>query len=333
MSPRILLTLGKKSESNELWVKAGLVTTIINFEHAAPSGYRRGSRALGLGLDSLLLAIKSIPRRGPVLVTNPWIGIASKLLGRRDVAVIGLYAAPGSRSFKLLRLVLRASPIVTTVQMEADAWIAAGGRAAAVLYGNTFYYPQHDQEDRRPETRTLRIFVGGSSDRDIEVLQRLENEIRLSREAVVLVVVTGDAASQWSGDHSSIVHTGYVPARRFGELVAESDVVFLPLLQSGRAAGHMVTVGALEAGVPVASTPCAGMHGYINGDSVRELDMLNPLLPQLQSIKDRFANSGTDLRAYWGEHYSRRSFVERVGEAIGQLERVAEHPTVEKGAV
>jgi hypothetical protein len=297
-------------------MSAGFIRGIIQFEHAAPSGYRFGSRALGLGLDSAILALKALTTRGPVLVTNPWIGIATKLLGRKDLAVIGLYATPGSRTFKLMRHILKDAPVITTVEIEARAWSAAGGRAAAVLYGNTFHYRRRFDE----LSGELRIFVGGSSDRDPEILRRLEQEIKSSDRAVALVVVTGDTPSYWAEGKSTIRHSGYVPADYFGTLMGESHVVFLPLKQSGRAAGHMVTVGALEAGVPVSTTPCDGMEGYIDGHAVSVLDPDLPLLPQLEERRLMFADRSEELSNYWRSKFSRQAFVERVGEAIARFD-------------
>jgi glycosyltransferase involved in cell wall biosynthesis len=314
---RTFLSLGRRNDTDRLWQEAGYIGKLIQFEHAAPSGYRRGSRALGLGIDSMVLAAKALGSRGPFLVSNPWIGIALKLTGRKDVAVIGLYAGAGSRNFRLMRMILKDSPIVTMVDIEAEAWNAAGGRAAPILYGNTFHYP-HRVDDT---SHKLRLFVGGNSDRDAAILARLEAEIRASSDAVSLVVVTGDTPSEWSSDRSSIVHTGYVSAQKFGEYIADSDVVFLPLLRSGRAVGHMVTVGALEAGVPVASSPCEGMTGYINGDTISELDIEQPLIPQLRNLKESFADRSAYVRKFWLDNFSRRAFVDRIGDALVQLDQ------------
>lgn len=317
---RILLTLGPSSEADLLWIDSGFIGSVVRFQRAAPSGYRLNSRVLGLGMDSVVVALKAIFRRGPVLATNPWVGMAAKILGREDVAVIGIYASPGSTSFRLMRKVLGDSAVITTVSVEADAWVEAGGKAVSVLYGNTFEYPRHLERD----DSVLHIFVGGSSDRDMGILERLEGEIRESREHVLLRVVTGGSPSTWHGQTSRIEHLSYVPAAEFGKLVADSDVVFLPLLPSDRAAGHMVTVGALESGVPVAITSSRGMGGYVNGSSVYELDTEQPLLPQLAERRLAFWHRGDEIRDYWRVNYSRRAFVARVGEAMSSLNASAD---------
>jgi hypothetical protein len=314
---RTLLTLGADSHNDRLWIESGVASAVVRFQRAAPSGYRFGSRLLGLGLDSFCLALKAVRYPGPVLVTNPWIAIASKIIGRKKVAVIGLYATAGSRSFRLLRLILSDSPVITTVAVEAAAWQSAGGRAASVLYGNEFGYPRHSESD----SATFRIFVGGSSDRDVAVLSRLELEIRSSDDPTSLVVVAGGSESSWHRGGSSIEHVGYVPAGQFGKLMSQSDVVFLPLLESGRAAGHMVTVGALESGIPVASTPSQGMAGYVDGKAVHELNLDAPLLPQLRRVGAETALASTEIRNYWFANFSRRAFVNRIAAALVQLER------------
>lgn len=313
---RVLLSLGRKHPTDELWTQAPFIKRMIQFEHAAPSGYRFNSRIFGLGIDSILLALKASFVRGDLLVTNPWIGIATKLLGRQEVAVIGIYATPGSRAFRALRRILGNSIVITTVDIEADAWRGAGGTAGSVLYGNTFGYPARRSAGRA----ALRIFVGGSSDRDSEMLARLETEIRTSAESVSLVVVTGGADAVWNSGEASIRHISYVPSDTFGKLIAESNVVFLPLQQTGRAAGHMVTVGALECGVPVVTTPSDGMSGYVDGHLVVELDTRQPLLPQLRQQQLSFEERGDEVRKAWLDGFSRGAFIRRVGAAIADLE-------------
>ena len=313
-----LVVLGRATESKErAWREGlGLVRT-VRLTGAAPSGSRFGSRALGLGLDSALVALKALAvgARSPFLATNPWIAVALKATLRRRVAVTGIYAVAGSRSFKMLRLVLRDSPVVTTVRVEAEAWTAAGGRAVPVVYGNTFGYPE--SRDRGDDV--LHIFVGGSSDRDTDAIDQLEREIRSNSAPIALTVVGNEDPSSWSEGNRRIEHTGRVSPDRFGNLLSKADVVFLPLVPSDRAAGHMVTVGALESGLRVLTSDTIGMTGYVDGRYVRPLKPGEPLLAQLEALADRTDEGRAEARDFWRETFSVDAYVARVRGALRAL--------------
>jgi hypothetical protein len=300
------------------WLASGAVDDVVRLHHAAPSGLRFGSRLLGLGLDSATLAFKAIILRkgGRYLAANPWIAVALRLLGAKDIAVTGLYASPGSKSFRILRRFLKDAIVITTVQIEADAWNNAGGRATPVLYGNDFGYVRKDPT----ATGTLTIFVGGSSDRDATVIKALEQELLDGRPSVFtsLIVVANDQPSLKSTAHASVEHTGYVSAIRFGQLVSSSDIVVLPLKAAGRAAGHMVTVGALEAGLPVLTTASSGMTGYVDGEVVKYLDTDAPLLPQVAAHAAYGRSNRTQIVDLWERQFSRSAYVNRVARALAQ---------------
>jgi hypothetical protein len=287
----VLLAMGRDHDDRDAaWLRSGQVRRIVRLRSAAPSGRRRGSRALGLGIDSLLLAIKAavLTSRGPFLAANPWTAVALRLLGRRRIAVTGLYAVPGTRSYRVLLRLLRNVPLVTLSRIEAEHWNASGGRAVAVLYGNTYGYPLR-QPNEDPGTR---IFIGGSSDRDGALITSLEAEVRSTEAAVQLTVVDGGAPGHWSRGATEIRRPGYVSAETFGRLVSESDVVVLPLKDSGRSAGHMVLVGALEAGVPVLATRAQGIEEYFDGRWVRALNSNEPLLPQITAYAAERSGDG-----------------------------------------
>ena len=93
--------MGRDDDRDAAWLQNGRVRRIIRLRSATPSGRRRGSRAIGLGIDSLLLALKAVitTGSGPFLAANPWTAVALRLLGRRHIAVTGLYAVPGTRSY------------------------------------------------------------------------------------------------------------------------------------------------------------------------------------------------------------------------------------------
>jgi hypothetical protein len=270
-----------------------------------------------LGLDSAVGALKAVilEPKGPYLASNPWTAVALRLLGRRRVAVTGIYAEEGTRSFRLLRKVLGDIPVVTLVRQESEAWNAAGGNAASVLYGNTFDYPicPASAEPR------IRIFIGGSSDRDPELIEAIEQEVKTDQDAVDLIVVAAEEPSSWVGANATITHTGYVPAQQFGSLVASADVVYLPLRLGQRAAGHMVTVGALESGIPVLSRASQGMEGYIDGEFVRIEDEGTSRLSQLTALGRWGRDRRSAIRMYWESTFSHPAYVRRVRDAIRRL--------------
>ena len=275
---------------------------------------------MGLGLDSAALALKAVALRkgGRYLAANPWIAVALRLLGIKDIAVTGIYATPGSRSFRVLRRFLADAAVVTTVKIEADAWTESGGRAVPVLYGNDFGYSRRDGDCRE----TLTIFIGGSSDRDAVVIELLEQELLAGQPDVFtsLIVVANDQPSVTRNEFASIEHTGYVSAARFGELLSSSDVAVLPIKANGRAAGHMVTVGALEAGVPVLTTTSTGMDGYVDGTFVRYLDSELPLMHQIAEHAEFGTKNRQRIVEHWQGEFSRGAYVGRVARALGQLD-------------
>jgi GT2 family glycosyltransferase/glycosyltransferase involved in cell wall biosynthesis len=314
--PRTVVVLGDGDGADQAWLDSGFVTKVVRFRRPAPSGSRFGSRILGIGLDSLIVTAMSLKTSGPVLALNPWIAVALKLSGKRDVAVIGMYAERGSASFRLLRRVLSTSPVLTTASVEANEWTAAGGRAIPVLYGGDSNYPLREQG----RSSRLRIFVGGSSDRDAALLEQLTTEIRSSSSPCSLMVVSPDAPRSYSTATSTITYTGYVSRARFGELLSASDVLFLPIRQGRRAAGHMVMSAALEAGVPVITNLSSGMQGYVDGTFVAWLDASLPLLPQLERHAAALAAEGPAIRAFWQQQFCRAAFIERIRDALHTME-------------
>ncbi|SMG16079.1 glycosyltransferase [Agreia pratensis] len=316
--PYVMVALGRsRPASDSDWIDSGLVRHFVRFERAAPSGFRFSSRIFGLGLDSAIVALKVavLAPRGPYLAANPWVAVALRLLGKRRIAVTGIYAENGSRSFRLLRRFLGDAPVVTLVRHEAESWNAAGGRATPVIYGNTFGYPYPTPP--RTDGR-ISIFIGGSSDRDPAAIDRLEGELRDADSAFDLVIVSKEEPSSWSGQNATVTRTGYVSADEFGRLISLSDVVYLPLSHGHRAAGHMVAVGALEVGVPVVSTDSPAMTGYVDGTVIRTAPSDEKVLPALESVALWGRENRPEVRAEWDAHYSHRAYVERVAAALRQ---------------
>jgi hypothetical protein len=253
-------------------------------------------------------------RHRPVLAANPWVGVACLAAGMSNVSVTGIYAPPASGHFSTLRRRLGDAPVVTTAKVEADAWNAAGGRALHIRFGATFGYPQAVDG---PGHHT-QIFIGGSSDRDSDLIASLSRAVLSSQKAIELVIADGSTARSQSNGPATVTHCGYIDGSEFGRRIADSQVVFLPLIDSVRAAGHMVAVGALEAGVPVVTTNTTGMAEYVDGKYIRTL-VLEDLLTQLLLVAQQFSGANQEIRDYWAAEFSLTSYVRRVGEALQSL--------------
>lgn len=307
-----LLAIGVATPATDAaWRASSAIKAIVRQPSRALNGKRFGKRMWGIGLDSFLLALRTLSpsTKGPYLANNPWIAVALRLTGRKNFAVTGLYAEPGSRSWSVLKALIQHAPIITLSRSEAKVWNAEGGDARAVLYGNTFGYPASQNSD------DLHIFVGGNSDRDPELIARLENEVLASTAPVRLTVAVGGERSIRTEAGNTIHRTGPVSQQEFGELISSASVVFMPMRSGIRAAGHMVMVGALESGVPVMVTPIEGMTEYVFGSSVVLCDPIQPLLPQLVQFVSA-APSANQTKQFWDGHFSLQRYVERVS---GQL--------------
>ncbi|WP_314505826.1 hypothetical protein [uncultured Microbacterium sp.] len=307
-----VVTLARPSSAKH-WEDMPSVARVVTFDHASATGKRFGKLAFGLGVDSAVVAIKASlkPRTGSYLATNPWIAIPLKALTRKRVIVTGLYATPGTRSWRMLARALHDSPIITLATVEAENWKVSGGQALPVIYGNDFPYSSS------PEIGdgVTRIFIGGSSDRDLGVVNQLEREILESGEPVELLTAVGEGPRVIESGPARVEHFGRVTQSEFGALIARSDVSFLPLRPRGRAAGHMILVGSLQVGTPVVFCGASGMEGYSDGVFVRGLDTAERLLPQLLRVATS-APPREITRAFWRENFSRAAYMNRISEAI-----------------
>ncbi|MDQ0768071.1 hypothetical protein QF031_000820 [Pseudarthrobacter defluvii] len=101
-----------------------MIKAICQYEGAAITGKRWGSRVLGIGFDSMVLALKTLNPsvKGPYFATNPWIGAALRLTGRKDFVVTGIYAEPTSLSWKILRRLIGSAPVISMSESEARPW-------------------------------------------------------------------------------------------------------------------------------------------------------------------------------------------------------------------
>jgi hypothetical protein len=319
--------LGRHYEGidDSAWRDAAFIQDVLRLASIAPTGRRFGRRALGLGVDAARLAIRariSISTRRAVLAANPWIGVAFLALGYRHVAVIGIYAPPQSRSFSTLRRHLGSAPVVTTARIEADAWNAAGGRARHILFGSSFGYPPAPDGGGD----VLRIFIGGTSDRDPALVAQLTAEALAAPTPVEVLIADGSKPREIRNGDNRVRHCGYLTDHEFGERLSVSQVAYLPLQESARAAGHMVAVGALESGVPVVTTATTGMAEYMDGHFIRATQG-DDALSQLRDVARQFEFCHEAVRAYWRSHFSLSAYIQRVGDALAELSRCNTPPT------
>lgn len=312
-----VLDLGPEPESGlERWADDRRVRRVVRLPDPAPSGRRFGSRALGLGLDALRVAIRArlSGSKGAVIAMNPWTTVAARLIGLRSVATVGLYAVEGGRSWRLLRRVIGTRPVVTLSAHEASRWRAAGGRAQSVKYGATF--PNIDDDGAvLIRSGPLQIFIGGSSDRDQTAISRLIEAIKHLPDADVrLVVAVGDSEPS---DDGTVQRHGAVTPAMFGRLVRDSDVVFLPLADNGRAVGHMVMVEALQRGKPVVANWVTGMAEYFDDTYVIRAE--GDLLAQLDRVARSFRGRETEINAFWQQHFAMEIFGQRILDTLDSL--------------
>lgn len=310
-----LLAIGPKNErADKAWLASSVVDSIVRQPSQAVNGKRLNNRMLGIGLDSLLLALRTLRpgTKGPYLANNPWIAAGLRLTGRRNFAVTGIYAEPGSRSWKILQALIGHAPVITLSESEADAWNADGGRALPVLYGNTFGYPP------KVPSKPFHIFVGGSSDRHQALIDALEREVLQSDEAVHLTLAVGGEEGTKQASGNVVYRPGYIEQSKFGELLSTASVVFLPLRSGIRAAGHMVLVGALECGIPVLISPTEGVREYVGGAAVWALEENKPMLPQLRALISDSRQDGTEIRRLWEEKFSLEAYTSRVSSVLSK---------------
>jgi hypothetical protein len=318
------LDLGPEpSDGVERWHGDARISSVVRILDPAATGRRFGSRVFGLGLDAFRLALRARFRRvkGPFIAMNPWTTVAARLVGFSAVATVGLYAVEGGKSWALLRRVIGARPVVTLSEYEATRWRSAGGTAAAVRYGSTFAEVERPAPQRNDGgDRPLRIFIGGSSDRDAAAVDDLVTMVQARPDrSVRLVVAIGDTAPS---DDGRVRRVGNVPSDAFSRLIEECDVVYLPLADNGRAAGHMVLVEALQRGKPVVATWVAGMDEYFDDRHVVRAQ--SELLPQLQETAEFFDGRTEQIRDYWHRNHSSEAFGQRILEALDRLTQEAE---------
>lgn len=318
MAGYILAILGSGDPSVDLgWKSEPFIDRVVRFRKATPDGLRCGSRILGLGLDSLIVALRARPRGNKFIASNPWVAAALRCLGARNVVVLGLYAQPGTRSWRVLRSLLGKSTVIAVLDSERASWNAEGGRALFVHYGTNFPYgaPSAKVGER------LSIFIGGTSDRDLVIVDRLRQEVLESIRPTSLILALGGAHNEIVRGENRITEHSRLAQPAFGDAMATADIVLLPLQTKLRSSGHSVAVGALQLGLPVATTDSPGMQGYIDGDFIRTIDPSQDLLPQLRKQVDEMANRTQDILKYWESRHSMGAYLRAVRTALApQLE-------------
>lgn len=310
-----MLAIGPANPDADMaWLKTAAILRVVRQPSKAVGGKRLNNRMLGIGVDSLLLALRTFAPgvRGPYLANNPWIGAALRLTGRKNFVVTGIYAEPRSRSWQVLQRLIGHTKVITLSESEANAWVADGGTAAAVLYGNTFRYPAKTASDE------FHIFVGGSSDRDESLISRLESEVLQSDGGVRLTLAVGGQAGITEVNGNLVERTGTLSQKEFGQLLSTASVAFIPIKNGIRAAGHMVMVGALECGIPVLMTPAMGLREYFLAPAVSALNPDENILPQLRLLVDDPRNDSESIRSTWKQVFSLDAYTQRVASLIAK---------------
>lgn len=310
-----LLAIGPSNpEADAAWLGTQAVKRVIRQPSRALAGKRLNSRMMGTGLDSLLLALRTLRPgvRGPYLANNPWIGAALRVTGRRNFVVTGIYAEPQSRSWRILLKLIGHTKVITLSDSEAEAWTADGGDATSVLYGNSFGYPAQKRSEE------FHIFVGGSSDRDEELMSRLEREVLEAESGIRLTLAVGGEPGLIEENGNVVYRPGPLSQAEFGELLSTASVAFIPIRNGIRAAGHMVMVGALECGIPVLISPAQGVREYIFGPAINSLASEGAILPQLRRIAENPKNASAQIRTFWQDVYSLDAYTQRVASVLSK---------------
>lgn len=309
-----MAALGPASAAyREAWAAAVDDLTIHDSPWAIHTGRRAGSRVLGLGADCLRLALLMRARGvGRVCVsTNPWLTVALRLLRMRVDVTLGLYAVPGSRSWRFLRRVMDPSMVVAMSAEETDAWIAAGGRATTIPFGGGVK-PTGPGRLASDDER-LRIFCGGMSDRDFGLIKALHTEVARHKGLAVQlrIIGTGGNLPDLSSGDAVVAASAAVSPEGFSTALRQADVVFLPLkMGGGRAAGQMVLLEAVATGVAVLATPSSALSPYLG--LFQPLNYREPLLVQLQKTAATPAVELARRRDVWASRYSMKAFASDV---------------------
>lgn len=311
-----------KAEALAAWRDKADVSYVASLSRpSSGAGRRIGSRVLGLGADSLAVAAKARwsahgrARATKILSIGPWPAAACRAAGFRDIATVGLSVKPGSRAWRALRRGIGDCPVVCHARVETERWVASGGRARTVLYGETFGVSASQPASGRP-----RIFVGGVSDRDCDAIGALVDEVQQGRQDVDITIADGTGPRSWSGGRASVQWLPYVPERVFLQELSRSNVGFLPLYEHGRSSGQMVAVQCLEAGLPTVVSPVGGLVEYACvAPGLVLWDRKIPILPTLLELASWDEAKRAQIRAAWQDNFSLGAFVRNAASALSDM--------------
>ncbi|MGR6971717.1 hypothetical protein ACU639_19395 [Streptomyces cynarae] len=313
-----MVMLGRLSDrSRQEWSRRVPDLDVIELAHAAPSGLRLGRRALGIGADSMAVALKARLARPAhaTVAMSPWPGVACRMFGIKNLAIVGLYAQPHSKPWDFLVRKLGDTPLVVTSEREASDWVAAGGRARPVVWGGTF-----GSALSKPKSGSVpRVFVGGTSDRDGRALGRFVESVMGDRVAVELVIANGSGPRQWVGRRSRVEWLPYIPQSQFIAALSRSHAVYLPVRETGRSAGQMVLVASMEAGLPTLIHPNESLQPY-HGEGIECVDAVGHPLDRLIRMADTTEDVRRSIRKRWERDFSLRAFSSNVLDALGQMD-------------
>jgi glycosyltransferase involved in cell wall biosynthesis len=171
-----------------------------------------------------------------------------------------------------------------------------------------------------PPLEAVRIFVGGTSDRNPQVLSRLIREAMKgsSQFKLELTIADGTGPRELFGRNSRIGWMPPVPATHFWATLAESHVCFLPLRERQRSAGQMVISASLEAGIPVVASRIAGLKEYF-GTGITAIEDDAAILPTLLRAALADESGRSDLREIWEARFSAETYISSVLSALGTL--------------
>lgn len=317
--PILALSLGRPEPQVAEW-SAELEQPVVatGLASAAPSGRRLASRLFGIAFDSFVAAVKAhVWHSRAILAFNPWIAVASRLLAGRNIACLGLYADPGSLTWKILRMALRDGPVVAFSPAEVAAWNAEGGRAAFILYGQTIGHttPPHFTDERRT------LFIGGTSQRDSQLTDRIVSRALAETENLRIVIAdgTGPRHIREKVPDVSILYLPRIEAAEFFGYLKASDMSLVPIRSTARAAGQTLLVASAQFGIPVAASIVEALEPYQDIIPIYDLHAMlfdsRPFQDVLDSVLSSFP-PGTELTRQWQRELSRCIFRMRATEAL-----------------
>lgn len=313
----VVVTAASRSVASE-WLTNPGVARVIALRNPSASGKRLGQLAFGLGLDASLLAMLTrtqVPRRSSILATNPWIAIALRFVGYRRIASIGIFATPGSRTWAVFRRILTNCKMIVMSGVELRNWTHEGSAGRYVRYGNTFPYPSRDSS---VVNERITIFIGGSSDRDFDAVDRFAAEVLASGKNIELVVAVGGAESTQIHQSAVVRRLASVSQQEFGRLLSEADICFLPLKENGKSVGHMLIVGSLQVGTPVVFTEVEGMREYEIPPFCRVVPNSHSMLDSvLQAVEG--APRRQEITEFWRKEFSRAAYLNAVVSAAHEM--------------